>query len=283
MIPATFDYVRASSVDDAIRLLEAHGGEAKLLAGGHSLIPMMKLRLAAPAVLIDIAGIPNLDQIDAASDPIAVGALTRHAKLADSDELRKKAPVLWDAANDLGDPQVRNRGTIGGASAHGDPSADYPAVLLALEATLTVAGKSGTRDVPAAQFFRGMFETALDEGEVLTKISFAAAPASAYAKFHHPASHYAVVGAAAVLKLSGGTIDSARVAITGVGDAAFRASGVEAALKGVNPKDADAVRAACAGAARGIPARSDTFASAAYRTAMADVFVARAVAKAASR
>jgi len=283
MIPATFDYVRANSVEDVIRLLEAHGGEAKLLAGGHSLIPMMKLRLAGPAVLIDIAGIPNLDQIDAASDPIAIGALTKHAKLADSDELRKNAPVLWDAANDLGDPQVRNRGTIGGASAHGDPSADYPAVLLALDATLTIAGKSGTRDVPAGNFFRGMFETALDPGEVLTRISFARAPASAYVKFHHPASHYAVVGAAAVLTLSGGEIASACVAITGVGDAAFRASGVEAALKGVNPKDADAVRAACAGAARGIPARSDTFASAAYRSAMADVFAVRAVTKAASR
>ena len=283
MIPVTFDYVRASSVDDAIRLLEMHGGEAKLLAGGHSLIPMMKLRLAAPAVLIDIAGIPNLDQIDAASDPIAIGALTKHAKLADSDELRKKAPVLWDAANDLGDPQVRNRGTIGGASAHGDPSADYPAVLLALDATLTVAGRSGTRDVSAAQFFRGMFETALDAGEVLTKVAFAPAPASAYVKFHHPASHYAVVGVAAVLTLSGGEIASARVAITGVGDTAFRASGVEAALKRVNPKDGDAVKAACAGAARGMPARSDSFASATYRSAMADVFAVRAVTKAASR
>jgi len=283
MIPTTFDYVRANSVEDAIRLLEAHGGEAKLLAGGHSLIPMMKLRLAAPAVLIDIAGIPNLDQIDAASDPIAIGVLTKHAKLADSDELRQKAPVLWDAANDLGDPQVRNRGTIGGASAHGDPSADYPAVLLALDATLTVAGRSGPRDVSAAQFFRGMFETALDADEVLTKVAFAPAPASAYVKFHHPASHYAVVGVAAVLTLSGGEIASARVAITGVGDAAFRASGVETALQGVNPKDADAVRAACAGAARGVPARSDTFASAAYRSAMADVFAVRAVTKAASR
>jgi carbon-monoxide dehydrogenase medium subunit len=282
MIPATFDYVRATSVDDAIRLLEAHGGEAKLLAGGHSLIPMMKLRLAAPAVLIDIAGIPNLDQIDAASDPIVIGALTKHAKLAESDELRKKAPALWDAANDLGDPQVRNRGTIGGASAHGDPSADYPAVLQALHATFTVAGKNGPRELSAAQFFRGMFDTALGADEVLTRISFAAAPSSAYVKFHHPASHYAVVGVAAVLTLSGGTIDSARIAITGVGDFAFRAGAVEAALKGVNPKDADAVRAACAGAARGASARSDTFASAAYRTAMADVFAARAVTKAAS-
>jgi carbon-monoxide dehydrogenase medium subunit len=178
---------------------------------------------------------------------------------------------------------VRNRGTIGGASAHGDPSADYPAVLQALEATFTIAGKSGTRELRAAEFFRGMFETALGEGELLTKIAFDAAPKSAYVKYHHPASHYAVVGVAAALTVSGGTIESARVAVTGIGDAAFRATAVESALKGVSTSDADAVRAACAGAARGVTARSDTFASASYRSAMADVFAARAVAQAASR
>ena len=282
MIPATFDYKRANSVDEALRML-GENEDAKLLAGGHSLIPMMKLRLATPALLIDIAGIPNLDQIDTASDPMTVGALTKHAKIAESDALRKKAPALWDAANDLGDPQVRNRGTIGGASAHGDPSADYPAVLQALDATFTLAGKKGTRELTAGAFFRGMFETALEPNELLTKIAFAAAPKSAYVKFHHPASHYAVVGAAVVLTMNGSTIGSARVAITGIGDAAFRAAGVEAALAGVNPSDANAVKAACAGAARGIQARSDTFASAGYRTAMADIFTARAVAKAASR
>jgi carbon-monoxide dehydrogenase medium subunit len=282
MIPATFDYVRATSVDDAIRLLGEHGDDAKLLAGGHSLIPMMKLRLAAPAVLIDIGGIPQLDTIDAGGSRITIGALTRHAALAASDALKKSAPALWDAANDLGDPQVRNRGTIGGASAHGDPSADYPAVLQALDATFTVAGKGGSRDLKAPDFFQGMFETALRANEVLTKIAFDAAPNSAYVKFHHPASHYAVVGVAAVLTLSGGTIESARIAVTGIGDSAFRASGVESALKGVKPADADALKAACAGVARSVTARADTFASASYRTAMADVFAARAVAKAAS-
>jgi carbon-monoxide dehydrogenase medium subunit len=283
MIPAAFEYQRANSVDEALRLLAEHGDDAKLLAGGHSLIPMMKLRLAAPAMLIDIAGIPNLDQIDTASDPMTVGALTKHAKLAASDELQKKAPALWDAANDLGDPQVRNRGTIGGASAHGDPSADYPAVLQALDATFTLIGKNGTRELRAAEFFRGMFETALGTNELLTKIAFAAAPKSAYVKFHHPASHYAVVGVAVALTTSGGAIDSARVAVTGIGDAAFRAAGVESALKGVKLNDADALAAACAGAARGVQARSDTLASASYRAAMADVFAARAVARAAAR
>jgi carbon-monoxide dehydrogenase medium subunit len=233
-------------------------------------------------VLIDIAGIPQLDSIDASGGRITIGALAKHAALAASDALKKNAPALWDAANDLGDPQVRNRGTIGGASAHGDPSADYPAVLQALEATFTLTGKSGTRELKASDFFQGMFETALGPNEVLTKIAFDAAPNSAYVKFHHPASHYAVVGVAAVLTVNGGTIESARIAVTGIGDSAFRASGVESALKGVKPADADALKAACAGVARSVTARADTFASAAYRTAMADVFAARAVATAAS-
>jgi aerobic carbon-monoxide dehydrogenase medium subunit len=283
MIPAAFDYVRASSVDEAIGLLEQHGDEAKLLAGGHSLIPMMKLRLAAPTVLIDIADIPQLSGVEVSGGRVTIGALTKHAALAAGDELKKNAPALWDAANDLGDPQVRNRGTIGGASAHGDPSADYPAVLQALDATFTLTGKGGARELTSGHFFRGMFDTALAPNEVLTRIAFDAAPNSAYVKYHHPASHYAVVGVAAVLRLDGGKIGSARIAITGIGDAAFRAGAVESALKGVDPSDESAVRAACAGAARGVTARSDTFASSTYRAAMADVFAARAVTKAASR
>jgi carbon-monoxide dehydrogenase medium subunit len=283
MIPATFGYHRATSVDDAIRLLGEHGDDAKLLAGGHSLIPMMKLRLSTPSVLIDIGGIPQLDAIDASGGRITIGALAKHAALAASDALKKSAPALWDAANDLGDPQVRNRGTIGGASAHGDPAADYPAVLQALDATFTLTGKNGTRELIASDFFQGMFETALGTNEVLTKIAFDAAPNSAYVKFHHPASHYAVVGVAAVLMMSGGTIESARIAVTGIGDSAFRASGVESALKGVKPSDADALKAACTGVAASVTARSDTFASASYRTAMADVYAARAIAKAAVR
>ncbi len=283
MIPAAFDYVRANSVSEAISLLEQHGDEAKLLAGGHSLIPMMKLRLAAPATLIDITGIPALDSIRVDGSRVTIGALTKHAALAASKELEKAAPALWDAANQLGDPQVRNRGTIGGASAHGDPSADYPAVLQALDASFTIVGKGGERTLAAAEFFQGMFATALGTSEVLTSIAFDAAPRSAYVKFHHPASHYAVVGAAVALTTDGGTIGTARVAITGVGDAAYRATGVEAALKGVKTSDTDAVRAACAGAASGHDARSDVHASGAYRAAMADVFAARAVAQAASR
>jgi carbon-monoxide dehydrogenase medium subunit len=283
MIPAAFDYVRAESVEDAIRLLRQHGEDAKLLAGGHSLIPMMKLRLAAPATLIDIAGIPQLAAITVAARRVTIGALTTHAVLAASEELRQDAPALWDAANQLGDPQVRNRGTIGGACAHGDPAADYPAVLQALEATFTLTGPDGQRELPAGEFFRGMFDTALGSAELLTRVAFDPAPRSAYVKYHHPASHYAVVGAAVTLELNGDRIGCARVAVTGIGDAAFRATAVERALTDVDVRDAAALKAACAGAANGVDARSDTFASGAYRAAMADVFVCRAIERAAAR
>jgi carbon-monoxide dehydrogenase medium subunit len=194
--------------------------------------------------------------------------------------LRTYAPVLSNAANELGDPQVRNRGTIGGACAHGDPSADYPAVMLSLGATFTLTGEGGTREIGADEFFIGMFETALDPLEMLTGITFPVAPNSAYEKFHHPASGYAVVGAAVNLTLEKGTIAQARVAFTGVGDAAFRAPNVEAALAGVSATDNAKLDAACRDAAAGIDARSDTFASAEYRVAMADVFLRRAVARA---
>lgn len=277
MIPVAFDYVRARDVPDALRLLAEHGDDAKLLAGGHSLIPMMKLRLAAPSVVIDIGAIPGLAGIKRDGRRIDIGALTTHAALAESAELAEQAPVLWEAANELGDPQVRNRGTIGGACAHGDPAADYPAVMLALDAVFTLAGDDGTREVGADAFFTGMFETALAPDEVLTSIAFATAPHSGYAKFHHPASGYAVVGAAVKLTLTDGRITAARVAFTGVGDAAFRAPGVEAALAGIAIGDAAKLDAACRDAAAGIEARSDAFASAEYRTAMADVFVRRAV------
>jgi carbon-monoxide dehydrogenase medium subunit len=283
MIPAAFDYVRARSVDEAIALLREGGDDAKLLAGGHSLIPMMKLRFATPSKLIDIGGIPQLAGVQIGGHRVTIGALTTHATIAADAKLAAAAPVLWDAANQLGDPQVRNRGTIGGSAAHADPAADYPAVLLALEATLEATGPGGKRSIAAADFFRGMFETALGHGDLLTAVAFDAAPHSAYVKFHHPASHYAVVGAAAVLTLEGGKIAGARIALTGVGERAFRATAVERALTGVAPADAAAVTAACAGAARGIEARADTFASAAYRSAMAEVYAARAVAAAAGR
>jgi len=283
VIPAAFDYVRAHSVDEALHLLAAHGDDAKLLAGGMSLIPMMKLRFAAPSTLIDIRTIPALRTIDVAPERITIGALTTHAALAADERLRVAAPALWDAANVLGDPQVRNLGTLGGSASHADPAADYPAVLLALDAQFTLAGRQGERRVAAAAFFRGIFETALAPGELLTHISFAPAPASAYEKFHHPASHYAVAGAAAVLTVADGRVATARVAITGVADVAFRAAAAEGALTGVPITDRAAIEAATAGAASGADAREDAFASGPYRQAMAGVFAARAVQRAAAR
>jgi carbon-monoxide dehydrogenase medium subunit len=282
MIPARFEYVRADSVAQARKLLAKHGDDAKILAGGHSLIPMMKLRLAQPKVLVDIARIPGLASVEVKRDRVSVGALTLHAALAASDELHRNAPALWDAANELGDAQVRNRGTIGGACAHGDPAADYPAVMLALGATFTIESKKKV-EIAADEFFRGMFETALGSGDILTGITFEAAPHSAYVKLHHPASHYAVAGVAAKLDVSGGKIAAARVAVTGVGFAAFRAPHVEQALRGVAVADGERIRAACAGAAKDADLRSDQYASAAYRSAMADVFAVRAVERALNR
>jgi aerobic carbon-monoxide dehydrogenase medium subunit len=286
MIPATFDYRRASSLDEALKLLGEHP-DGKLLAGGHSLIPMMKLRLAQPSMLIDIARLPDMTgiryKVEQGKGRFTIGALTKHAEIAASEDVRKNAPVLWEAANALGDPQVRNRGTIGGACAHGDPSADFPAVMLALDARFTLAGPKGKRDVAADDFFRGMFETALDPNEIVTAISFDAAPQSAYEKLPHPASHYALVGVAVCLNASGGKIERARVAVTGVSDSAFRAKGVEDALAGKATGDAKALGDACTGAAKGVDVRSEIEASAAYRAAMADVYAERAVTRAASR
>lgn len=282
MIPAAFEYIRPKTLDEAFTLVERNS-DAKFLAGGHSLIPMMKLRLAAPELLIDLRAIPSLAGIHRDAARLRIGALTTHSEMAASGELQRFAPALWDAANGLGDPQVRNRGTIGGACAHGDPSADYPACMLALDAVFTVRGKKGEREIKADDFFVGMFETALDRTEILTAISFAVAAHSAYVKFEHPASHYALVGAAVKLDLAGGNIGAARVALTGVGDSAAHAGAVEKALAGCKTSDADALKAACARAAEGFDVRADIQASVAYRSAMADVFTLRAVTLAISR
>jgi carbon-monoxide dehydrogenase medium subunit len=282
MIPSKFEYVRPRSLDEAFAALAEHGDDAKILAGGHSLIPMMKLRLAEPGVLVDISRLPDLAGIAFDGSRFTIGATTKHAALAVSDDLHKHAPVLWEAANAVGDPQVRNRGTFGGALANGDPACDYAAVAFALDATFKIAGKGGVREESAAGFMTGMFETSLAPGEVLVSVSFGAAPKSAYAKYHHPASHYAIVGVAAALHVDGGTISAARIGITGVGDHAYRATNVEKALAGVRADDKAGIKAAAAGAAVSQEVRSDAQASATYRSAMADVFTARAVAAAAA-
>jgi aerobic carbon-monoxide dehydrogenase medium subunit len=276
MMPAAFEYVRAKSVSDAVALLAQHR-DARLLAGGHSLLPMMKLRLAQPPMLVDIGRLAGLAELDHDGGQFHIGALTIHAALLASDELKRLAPVLWDAADQLGDAQVRNRGTIGGSVAHADPAADYPAVMLALGARLVIEGKSGRRELAADDFFVGMFETKLGHDEVLTHVSFADAPASAYAKLRHPASHYAIVGVAANVAVKDGAIADARIGVTGVGDRAFRAANAEKRLVGVKIDDDAAIRDACSGITTAREVHGDVSASAGYRAAMADVYAVRAV------
>src|SRR4051812_12955661 len=200
MIPAAFDYVRAESADHAIKLLGEHGDDAKLLAGGHSLLPLMKLRLATPAVLVDLGRVTDLSYVRDAGDHVAVGALTRHHDVEHSDLLGTEAPLLAHAAGEVGDPQVRHRGTIGGSVAHGDPASDLPAVLLALRATLVAQGPSGTREIAVDEFFTGFLETALAEDELLTEIRVPKLNGAGWAfeKFNRRAQDWAIVGVACV-------------------------------------------------------------------------------------
>ena len=277
MIPAAFDYQRASSVDDAIAKLAASSGAGKLIAGGHSLVPMMKLRLAQPAVVIDIARIPGLAGVREAGGAIEIGAGTVHQDLATSALLRDKCPALSEAAAEIGDPQVRNRGTIGGSIAHADPSADYPAVMLALDAEVHIKGPRGERRVKANAFFKDLFTVDLNPDEIIVAISFAPVRTAAYAKLHQRASHYAIVGVGAALALSGGTITSARVGVTGAGSHAVRLASVEAALAG-KPATAESCKAAAATAGAEIAyVTADLHASTEYRKAMIPVFTQRAL------
>jgi carbon-monoxide dehydrogenase medium subunit len=235
MIPSPFDYYAPTSLREALDLLAQHQN-AKLLAGGHSLLPLMKLRLAVLPTLIDLGRVPDLAYIREEGDTIAIGAMTTHAEIEGSDLLHRRAPLLPETAAEIGDVQVRNRGTLGGTLAHADPAADYPAALLALEAEFTLTGSNGSRTVPAEQFFVDILTTALEPGEVLTEVRFAAdrtGTGSAYRKLHQPASGFAIVGVAARLELDGGRrCRQARVGVTGVAPKGYRATGVENALSG---------------------------------------------------
>ena len=286
MYSEPFDYYRARSVADAHQLLAAHPG-AKLLAGGHSLVPLLKLRLAAPPAVIDIGRIPELRGVTRAGNDIRIGALTTHAELAASAELHSAAPALAEAAAKIGDPAVRNRGTIGGNVAHADPASDLPAVLVALGARVLVAGPKGERTIQAEAFFTGIMATALADDEVLLALQVPAATqgqGSAYEKFSHPASRYAVVGAAALVTLKDGMCSAARVALGGLLPNARRATAVEKALVGQAATDEVIATAATQVAADlGTEVMGDIFASAAYRSAVAPVFVKRAIAAAVAR
>ena len=268
MIPAPFDYVRAGSADEAIAALAEHGDDAKLLAGGMSLLPLMKLRLATPTVLVDVGRVRDLSYVHDAGDHLAVGALTRHRDLETSDMLATECTPLRTVASEVGDNQVRHRGTIGGSVAHGDPASDLPALLLALDATFVVQGPGGERTVAAAEFFRGFLETALEPDELLTEIRVPKARGTgfSYEKFQRRAQDWGIVGAMAVR--NGDT----RVALVNMGGTPLRALAVEEALAG-----GASVEQAAEHAAEGTEPPGDINATPEYREHLARVLVRRAV------
>ena len=281
MIPVSFDYKRANSVSDAISLLQQHGENAKILAGGHSLVPTMKLRLATPETLIDIGGILELKYIEDKGDHLAIGSGTTHWMVESSDLIQQKAPGLSQAAAQIGDVQVRNRGTIGGVLAHSDPQADYPGVVLALNATIVAQGSGGERTIAASDYFTGLWETALTEGEILTEIRIPTDSANAnscYLKFPQPASRYPYVGCAVAMSASGGSCSDVRVGLSGVGEFAFRDSGVEDSIRGQTLNESS-IASASAKVAQGRSVLSDVFVSEEYRRAMAQVYTKRALTK----
>jgi carbon-monoxide dehydrogenase medium subunit len=283
VIPAAFDYVRAASLDDALAKLAAANGEGRFIAGGHSLVPLMKLRLSAPKVLIDIARVPGLSGIRETDGRIEIGAATVHHDVASSALLQKLCPVVCDAAAEIGDPQVRNRGTLGGSLAHGDPSADYPAVMLAVDAEIHMKGPKGWRKVKASDFFQDLFTVDVAPDEIIAGVHFAPVRAAAYAKLHQRASHFAIVGVAAALDVSGGTIRSARIGVTGAGPSAVRLLNVERALTGkAASKETIAAAAGPAGSELQV-VNADLHASEEYRRAMIAVFTRRALDRALTR
>jgi aerobic carbon-monoxide dehydrogenase medium subunit len=285
MFSTEFTYAAPSTLAEAVQLMQ--GADAKPLAGGQSLLPLMKLRLASPGQLVDLRRIGELRGIREDGDAIIIGAMTTYLTALKSPVLARRAPLVVEAARVVGDMQVRARGTIGGSLAHADPGGDMPAVMLALNADVAVAGPTGTRVIPVTSLFTGMMETAIQPNELLTAIRFQAIDApdtgSAYAKHHHPASGYAVVGVAAIVRLGAdGTCQDARVAITGAGENAKRATGVEQALVGKSLDEATISQAA-ASAANGLDLLSDSYASADFRAHLAHVYTQRALATAAQR
>ncbi|HEY7093760.1 MAG TPA: xanthine dehydrogenase family protein subunit M [Ktedonobacterales bacterium] len=285
MFPTEFTYAAPATLAEAVQLMQ--GADAKPLAGGQSLLPLMKLRLASPGQLVDLRRIGELRGIREDGDAIIIGAMTTYLTALKSPVLARRAPLVVEAARVVGDMQVRARGTIGGSLAHADPGGDMPAVMLALNADVAAAGPSGTRVIPVTSLFTGMMETAIQPNELLTAIRFQAIDTpdtgSAYAKHHHPASGYAVVGVAAIVRLGpDGACQEARLAITGAGENAARAASVEQALVGKSLDEATISQAA-ASAANGLTLLSDSYASADYRAHLAQVYTRRALAMAAQR
>lgn len=286
MIPAQFDYQAPKSLDEAISLLAQHPDEAKILAGGHSLIPAMKLRLAQPGLLVDIGRIKDLAYIREEGSRISIGAMTTHYQIESSALLKQNCPLLPECASHIGDVQVRNKGTIGGSLAHSDPAGDWPAAILALGAELVAQGKAGERVIKAEDFFVDLLTTALQPGEILREIRIGKPQGRyghAYQKVRHPASGFAVVGVAASLGFAGnGSCESAAIGITGVASKAYRARSVESALTG-KQLDEQTVAAAASHASDGVDANSDLYASEEYRRHLAAIYTRRAINTALSR
>lgn len=286
MIPESFEYHAPQTLAEASRLIAQFGQEGKILAGGHSLLPLMKLRLASPRHLVDIGRVAELKYIREDADKIQIGALTTHYQIESSELLKQKCPLLPETAREIGDVQVRNKGTLGGSLAHADPAADWPAAILALGGEVEARSESGSRWIPAQEFFVEMLTTTLQADEILTAIRVPALPAhagEAYVKFAQPASGFAIVGAAARVVLDdAGAVAEVGVGITGVAAKPYRAAAVEGVLRGHSPT-AKRIAEAAAHAAEGVEANADLYASAEYRTHLAAVYTRRALEKAVER
>ena len=284
MYPAQFDYHTPGSIKEALDLLGKHKDDAKLLAGGHSLLPAMKFRLARPAHVVDLRKIPGLSGIKEEGGTLVVGAMTTHYAVESSAAVKSKCGVLAQTAAMIGDPMVRNMGTIGGSLAHADPAADYPATAIAVGAELVAEGPKGKRTIKVDDFFKGLMTTAVGADEILTEVrvpAMAANQSAAYMTFPHPASRFAVVGVAAVLTIDGGKCTKASIGITGAGTHAVRAKGVEAALAG-KTLDAASIAAAAERAPEGVDVQADLQGSVDYKQHLLKVFAKRAIEAAAA-
>jgi carbon-monoxide dehydrogenase medium subunit len=279
VIPATFEYVAPTSIDEALSALAEAGDDAKVLAGGQSLLPILRMRLNAPETVVDLGRIEAMRGIRDAGDHIVVGAMTPYSDVVASDLVREHAGLLAAAVETVADPQIRHRGTVGGALVHADPAGDVGAPVLALDATMVVVGSGGERTVAASDFFRDLFETAVGEGELLTEIRIPKHTGwgSAYEKFVRVSHQWSIVAVAATVKADGGTISEARVGLTNMGSTPLRATSVEQALAGAS---VDGVAEACASAADGTNPPSDLNGDADYRRHLATVLARRAVEKA---
>jgi len=286
MIPPIFDYVAPETLDEALRALSHHGEDAKLLAGGQSLIPLLKLRLAQPKMLIDLRRIPGLGTVRQQGGEIAVGGLATHYRMEVSPIVKKKCPLLAETAHAIGDVQVRNRGTVGGSLSHADPSADWPAAIIAVGGTVTLRESRGERHVAANEFFRGPMTTAMKPGEILTEIRVPAAQrrsGSVYLKVAQPASGFAVVGVAVALRFDArGRCEEIGIGVTGLGDKPFRAYDVEAALRG-NKLTSKLITASAERVTEGVPVLEDLHAGAEFRAHLARIYTARAIRMASQR